>query len=330
MRSTRLNLALDSGLAAVPDHGTIAVFGAETADELSVFPKDSVTAVTRFFPDHKRLAAQGFHVATDTGSGHSLALVCLPRAKAEARAVLAEAAGAVSPGGWVIVDGARTDGVEAIWRDLRGRVAATDALAKAHGRVFAFPAGPELRDWAAQDSIVEGGFITRPGVFSADAPDRASVLLAEALPARLPGYAVDLGAGWGYLARAVLDRAGVKRIDLVEADAVALDCARRNVTDPRARFFWADATDWRADGYADVVICNPPFHRGRHADPALGQAFIAAAARMLSPTGQLWLVANRTLPYLASAKALFREVEDIGTDPSFRLIRAASPLRQRN
>ena len=34
------------------------------------------------------------------------------------------------------------------------------------------------------------------------APDRGSALLAAALPAKLGGKVVDLGAGWGYLSRA--------------------------------------------------------------------------------------------------------------------------------
>jgi 16S rRNA (guanine1207-N2)-methyltransferase len=329
MRSTRLITALESGLFALPDAGTIAVFGPEQADDLMALPKDRVLAITSFYPEHMALTAQGFRVATAPEVGHSAAVICLPRAKAQAHAMLAQAAASVVPGGLIIVDGAKTDGVEPLWRDLRGRVAVTETISKAHGRIFAFPAGPELAEWAAKDRTIDGGFSTRPGVFSADAPDRASVLLAAALPARMPGYTVDLGAGWGYLARAVLERASVKRVDLVEADGTALDCARLNVADARARFIWGDAAQFRADGYADHVVCNPPFHRGRAADPALGQTFIAAAARILSPSGQLWLVANRTLPYLAVAKSLFREVAEIGADPAFRLIHATHPVRQR-
>jgi 16S rRNA (guanine1207-N2)-methyltransferase len=329
MRSIRLTTALQSGLFSLPDTGTIAVFGPEQVDDLIALPKDRVLAVTRFFPDHAALLASGYRVATKAESGHSAALVCMPRAKEHAHALLAEAAAAVTLGGLIIVDGAKTDGIEPLWRDLRGKVRVTEALAKAHGRIFAFPAGPELAGWASTERTVEGGFVTRPGVFSADGPDPASVLLAAALPARLPGYVVDLGAGWGFLSRAVLERASVKRIDLVEADATALDCARLNVTDARARFIWGDATQYRADGYADHVVCNPPFHHGRRADPALGQAFLAAAARILSPSGQLWLVANRTLPYLATAKALFREVDEIGMAGAYRLIHASHPVRQR-
>lgn len=314
---------------ALPDAGTICVFGPETADDLMALPKDRILAITRFFPDHQGLAAQGFRVATAVAEPATSAVVCLPRAKAHARALLAEAAASVPAKAPVIVDGARTDGIESIWRDLKTRVQVSEPLAKAHGRIFSFPAGPELADWQAHDTLIDGGFITRPGVFSADAPDPASVILAAALPPKMPGYTVDLGAGWGYLAHAVLTRPGVKRVDLVEADAVALDCARRNITDPRARFVWADATRFRADGYADFVVCNPPFHRNRSADPALGQAFLAAAARILHPQGQLWLVANRTLPYLAPARALFREVEDLGATAAFRLIRASHPHRTR-
>jgi 16S rRNA (guanine1207-N2)-methyltransferase len=227
------------------------------------------------------------------------------------------------------VDGQKTDGIDAMRRDLGARVRVGEALAKAHGRIFGFSAGPELADWAAAPLTIADGFQTLPGVFSADAPDKGSALLAAVLPDYFPGYIVDLGAGWGYLARAILARKGVKRVDLVEADAAALDCARLNVTDPRARFFWADATTYRADGHADAVVCNPPFHTSRDADPGLGVAFLKSAARMLSPKGSLWLVANGHLPYDRALTELFRDIEPLGGDGTFRLTRASHPIKPR-
>jgi 16S rRNA (guanine1207-N2)-methyltransferase len=74
---------------------------------------------------------------------------------------------------------------------------------------------------------------------------------------------------------------------------------------------------------------NPPFHAGRAADPGLGRAMIEAAARALSPQGQLWLVANRHLPYEAALAELFRQVEEIGGDGGFKLLRAGLPLKAR-
>ena len=81
--------------------------------------------------------------------------------------------------------------------------------------------------------------------------------------------------------------------------------------------------------FYDRVVMNPPFHTTRDADPGLGIAFLRAAQRGLSPSGVLWLVANRHLPYDRVLAELFRTVEDVGADTAFRLIRAAGPIRTR-
>jgi 16S rRNA (guanine1207-N2)-methyltransferase len=329
MRSERLRLALETGVLALPE-GDVLVTGASAGDDLSALPRDRVTVVQGFRPDHDALAARGFRVLPEVPNRQFAgALVCLPRAREAARAAVAAAAAAVVPGGPVAVDGQKDDGIDTLLRELKARVALGGPVVKAHGRLAVFAAGKRLADWAAGQTELPGGWITRPGVFSADGPDRGSVLLAEALPSRLKGKGVDLGAGWGYLARAVLARDAVARLDLVEADHAALACARRNVTDPRAVFHWADATVWKPDRRVDFVVMNPPFHRGRAADPALGTAFLAAAARALVPDGTLWLVANRGLPYDRVLQSLFREVEEIGADASFRLTRAARPMPPR-
>lgn len=329
-RDTRLAYALDTGALALPESGSLVLFRGRPEDGLASLPRDRLTIVQGNRVAHDQLAARGFAVATDAGHGHAAAIVFLPRAKAEARALIAAACAAVTPGGLVVVDGFKTDGIDSLLKDLRSRVALSEPVAKAHGKLAHFTATDALADWAARPTQLEGGFVTRPGVFSADAPDPASVLLAGVLPDYLPGYTVDLGAGWGYLGRAVLARKGVKRLDLVEAEADALACARENCVDPRVRFVWGDATQFRADGHADHVVMNPPFHASRKADPALGAAFIAAAAQILSPEGDLWMVANRHLPYDAVLRQHFREVEALGGNGTFRLTHARRPAKRRS
>jgi len=329
MRTERLLLALDSGLAPLPPEGRVLVMRPRSGDDLSALPRDRVQVVTGFRPDADAFAAQGYAVAQAPEGRYAAALVCLPRARDLARALLAQATAAVDPGGPVLVDGQKTDGVESALRELRAVGAApTQALSKAHGKIFAFAAGVDLSAWAAQDRDI-GGFLTRPGVFSADGPDPASVLLAAALPARLPARVADLGAGWGFLARAILTREGVAECHLIEAEAEALACARANITDPRALFHWADATRFRPDRPFDAVVCNPPFHAAREADPALGFAFLRAAAGMLTTSGTLWLVANRHLPYERGLADLFREHEELQGDSRFRLYRASRPTPRR-
>ncbi|HMO09852.1 MAG TPA: methyltransferase [Paracoccaceae bacterium] len=327
MGADRLTLAIGSGLLAIPASGRILVMGPGAGTDISALPRDRVLAVQPFRPDHDALAARGI-AATPAlpAEAFAAAVVFLPRSREAARDWIARAAAAVARGGPVAVDGQKTDGIDGLLRDLGVRVALSEPVVKAHGRLAVFAAGRDLSDWRSGLRKARGGFDTRPGVFSADGPDPGSSLLADALPARLPGRGLDLGAGWGFLARAALAREGVTALDLVEADAEALDCARANITDPRAAFHWADARCFRPESPADWVVANPPFHSGRATDPALGAAFIGAAARMLTPEGTLWLVANRPLPYDRVLAASFREVEDIGGNAAFRLTRAARPL----
>ena len=326
MRSARLSLALETGALDLPSQGRIAVYRPRIGDDLSGLPLDRVTVLTGFKPDHDHFAGR---YATDPEPPYAAAVVCLPRAREAARALIARAAAEVAPGGWIAVDGQKTDGIDTALKDLRGRVDLSESLSKAHGKLASFAAGPDLSDWLAVPHQVDG-FRTLPGIFSADGPDRGSVLLAAALPAKLGGKVADLGAGWGFLAAEILKRPGVKRLDLVEAEAEALDCARVNITDPRARFHWADATLWRPETLLDAVVMNPPFHTSRSADPSLGAAFIRAARRMLAPGGELWLVANRHLPYDAVLSDCFLTVEDLPGDTGFRVIHATKPRRAKS
>ena len=321
MPPSRLSLALASGAVRLPDEGRIAVFGAGPGDDLSALPRNRVQLIQRFYPDHAALTRAGYGCAIVPEGMYAAAIVRLPRAKAEARGRLAEARAATD--GPVIVDGQKTEGVDSLLRDIRKRADVGEVISKAHGKLFAFTGG-DFSDWAARETEVEG-FVTLPGVFSAGGVDRGSQLLAAALPAGLPPRVADLGAGWGYLSRAILEREGVEELHLIEADHAALACARRNITDPRAVFHWTDARTFTPDRPFDAIVTNPPFHSGRAAQPALGLAFIDAARRMLARQGVLWLVANRHLPYEKALADSFREVRQIGQDPGFKIFRAARP-----
>lgn len=320
MRSARLELALASGALVLPAVGDIVVMRPRAGDDLSALPKDRVVVQTGFKPDHDYFAAQGYRMGA---ADAALAIVCVPRAKAEARAMMAEAGLAQA----IVVDGQKTDGIETLLKDCKALgLHVGEALSKAHGKLAVVTPAPQLADWVATATEFDG-FRTLPGVFSADGPDRGSVLLAEALPAKLGARVADLGAGWGYLSRAILAREGVKSLDLIEAEAVALDCARVNITDARAQFIWADATSYKTAKPWDLVVMNPPFHAGREAEASLGMGFIRAAHRGLLNSGQLLMVANRHLPYEPLLATLFKQVEVIGGDSAFRITRAAYPIR---
>ncbi|MGB3554866.1 MAG: methyltransferase, partial [Jannaschia sp.] len=248
--NARLSLALAGGLVALPDAGRVLLMRPPGDLSLDELPLDRIVAEQGFRPDFDRLAARGVQVTARAEGDFAAAIVFAARAKAMTADLLSRAIEAVGPGGPVIVDGARGDGIDSVVRMVRAVAPLGEVYAKAHGKCFAFAAPGELPDgWRAEAGAADG-FATAPGVFSADGIDPGSALLAEHL-GDLSGRVCDLGAGWGFLASRVLTSERVTEVALVEAEHTALDCARRNVTDPRAVFHWADATDW-ADGTFDA------------------------------------------------------------------------------
>ena len=59
---------------------------------------------------------------------------------------------------------------------------------------------------------------------------------------------------------------------------------------------------------------NPPFHRGRAAEPEIGAGMIRAAAKALKPGGRLFMVANRQLPYETVLAAVFSSHGEIARE----------------
>lgn len=291
-----------------------------------------------FRPAFDALQREGLTVAADASSLASAPLVLLlpPRQKDEARALLAQAVSLCAPGGRVVASVANDEGAKSLEKDLARLTGLGGSLTKHHCRVFWSPPldgthdAALLAQWKELDrvrSILGGRFRSRPGVFAWDRVDPASQLLADALPANLRGTAADLGAGWGFLADALLTRcAGITALDLFEAEKRALDLAEENLAPHAARLplgvHWHDVASGLPKQY-DVIVSNPPFHAlGRGERPDIGRRFIEVAAASLRRHGQLWLVANRHLPYEASLESRFEQVRVAAEGAGFKVIAA--------
>ena len=331
MTPNRWTLALDSGDLAWPDGARSLVLRARGEADFSGL--GAVQAVQGFYPDHARLAARGIDAVVAAEGQYGAALVQIVKSKPETLSLVAEAMARVTPGGVVAVDGQKTEGIESVLKAVRKLLPVDGVLSKSHGKLFWLTrpdtVPQEIADWAAAPMLVEDRWITAPGMFSPGGPDAGSELLAALVP-QLKGEVADLGAGWGYLTASVLEeQEGIDRLDLIEAEWSALEAARRNVTDPRARLIWDDATTHTPNRRYDAILSNPPFHTDRAADPGLGQAFIAAAARMLKPSGQFFMVANRHLPYEATLKAHFGTGKMLAEIGGYKLYQAGKPKTAR-
>lgn len=232
----------------------------------------------------------------------SLVMLAPPGA-VERRYALALGLRALEPEGRLVVMAAKDKGGSRLRRELEAFGCAVSEDARRHHRICAIQKPARLTGLA--EAIAAGaprfveslGLWSQPGVFSFDRIDPGTALLAEHLPL-LAGRGADFGCGLGVLAHAVLAGPSVESLDLVDIDRRAVDCARRNVGDPRVRFHWADVADGEPPLTGlDFVAMNPPFHDTGVEDRRLGQQFIRRAGQVLRKGGVLWMVANRHLPY---------------------------------
>ncbi|MGO1077599.1 class I SAM-dependent methyltransferase [Inquilinus sp. CA228] len=336
-----LFLPFHSGTLAWPADGRALLLGARAGAALAEFASPALACEQSFRPRAAALEAAGLAVSTRVEGRFPLVLVLPPRQREAARALLARALDQAEPGGMVVVSLANTDGARSAEEDLARLAGPIDSLSKNRCRVFWVRAGagdPALQaEWVALDEprlVADGRFLSRPGLFAWDRIDPGSALLAAHLPADLKGQGADLGAGFGYLAAEVLDRCPeVTALDLYEAEAGALDLARRNLEPYAGRaeldFLWHDvAAGLPRDRRYHFVVTNPPFHEGGRADRHdLGRAFIAAAAAALRLKGRLFLVANRQLPYEATLEQAFTMVRRIADDGAYKVIEAAKGVR---
>lgn len=320
-----MNPALETLALASREHppaGPVLFLGAEPHPDLL-----RATAWQPLKPLADLCTASGMTL-TDEPQGKFPTVLFLPgKTKEETLAGFARAHDFLAPGGMLITALANTAGAARFEKELSKATPLLFSVSKNKCRAFAV-GNTEPWDAAAlavwrglsEPRLIPGtGFTVVPGVFSAGHIDPGSAMLAEKLPPSLYGRVADLGAGWGFLSHAALAKCPrITQIDLFEADARALACARRNVSGPAA-FHWHDVTAGLPEKY-DHIIMNPPFHSGQARDVDLGKSFLTVAAASLKRGGTLHLVANRQLPYEAHLASLGLRSRIVAEDHAFKVI----------
>lgn len=141
--------------------------------------------------------------------------------------------------------------------------------------------------------------------FAAGRLDRATkMLLAEFgrwQPHTPRPRILDWGSGAGIISATLArahPQASVRAVDLSWAGWAATSAtvaANHLVVDTH----WEDGNRLLSTGEEfDLIVSNPPFHSGATKDSTATITMIDAAARALSPGGELWLTYNSHLPWL--------------------------------
>ncbi len=74
------------------------------------------------------------------------------------------------------------------------------------------------------------------------------------------------------------------------------------------------------EGNFDLVLCNPPFHRGFDVDNELTRHFLSAARKKLDRGGVAVFVVNSFIPIEKKLGGLFRKVQTLLNDRQFKVL----------
>lgn len=165
--------------------------------------------------------------------------------------------------------------------------------------------------------------------FGGSALDHGSRLLLRTLREAPPASAhriVDLGCGNGVLATAAALTFPKARVIATDQSAAAvaatrLTAAAAGVSD-RVAIHRADATEAVPDGWADLILLNPPFHTGATVHAGVAHRLIESCARALTPGGELRLVFNSHLRYRTLVARVIGPVRELARDRTFTVLSA--------
>jgi 16S rRNA (guanine1207-N2)-methyltransferase len=166
------------------------------------------------------------------------------------------------------------------------------------------------------------------GAFAGSSVDFGTRLLLTFLP-EVPQTArvvVDLGCGTGVLATLAARQLPDARVLATDDSSAACRSAEattsRNGVGDRVSVRRAELLDGVDDDSVDLVLCNPPFHRGSTRDSDAAFAMFADAGRVLARQGELWTVYNSHLPYLTALRRLVGPTRIMGQNPRYVVTRS--------
>lgn len=318
-----------------PDNGVLFL-NAQAHPALRKIPARHLTLQQYFKPDAAALQDDGFGVTSlpeNIAPPYDLALIRAPKSKPETQYLLALACEALNEGGTLVIAAANDAGgktlsklaaelgLENINQDVKNKcrvVWGTKPAAR----------NPALDTWLAagkMQPVLNGRFLSQPGMFGWDKIDRGSDILTRHLPENLSGEGADFGCGYGYLSRHILEISTPASLLCLDADFRALKAAQENLKNSTTpvRYLWEDlGKPSGAASALDWIVMNPPFHEGKNTDTDIGLAFIKNAAAALKPGGALYMVANIQLPYEAALSQYFTTAQKLYEGEGFKIFKA--------
>lgn len=240
----------------------------------------------------------------------------------------------LNEGGHLLIAGEKNEGVKSTWEYACG-IFQTHSRLKKHGVTYAGAltknsehAIEEADSYHQIQTIGEwdsAPIFSKPGVYGWDKIDAGSAFLLECLRPQESLWThaaslLDLGCGYGFLTLASSWLPCTRRV-ATDNNAGALVCMERNAQQRKlaVEIVAADKGD-RVTGTFDLILCNPPFHRGFDVDGDLTRDFLQAAKHKLAKNGTAVFVVNSFIPLEKKLGGLFSSAQLLADNRQFKVL----------
>jgi len=244
----------------------------------------------------------------------------------------------------LLVAGETNSGVKALAKQLQGISVLVDKIDSARRCALyiidslipsktLIAANTRHQQWVGPDKIK---LVSQPGVFSHGRVDEGSALLIETLTKQPPittGKLLDVGCGCGLLGAWLVKQHPRLQLTACDVSGFALNATQATLQANQLKGELVAADIFTGlDAYCppkgfDLIISNPPFHTGKATDYELASRLINQAPDYLCKGGELWIVANRFLPYPDLLQEAFNNFIIAAENGKFRVYKAIGGKR---
>ena len=166
---------------------------------------------------------------------------------------------------------------------------------------------------------------SKPGVYGWKKIDVGTSYLIEELSKLFQGKSLagkstlDLGCGSGHLSLA-LQAWGAGDITATDNNAAAILATSEtmNKNEVQARVLASNGGNSLENRF-DLIVCNPPFHKGFDTSPELSERFIQACYRLLNKGGHAYFVTNAFVNIEKTISMLKLDSHIIGNNKQFKI-----------
>jgi len=260
------------------------------------------------------------------------ALVYLPKSKGLIDMTLALVSGIVEKGGTVVLVGGNDAGIRSANEIYEKNIGPVEQkIVGNHSAMYVgknqtLSVNKSLSDFLSYQSIIYGTMdievASLPGVFSAGKLDAGTKLLLDTIPYTTKKV-LDIGCGAGVIGTIYKKKSPESDVSMSDMSPLAIEATKKTVekNNIEIRVTLSDVFS-NITGTYDLILCNPPFHKGVGTDYSFIETFARDARRHLNKGGAVYMVCNSFLSYEKKLELAGFSISVATDNGSFKVLRA--------